>query len=336
MGEERYIEIENYEREFWKLIELSFDLKLGGMATSASPFDNGPVSLNARFPTKNSLLRNTSYLYSTTNKLIHFISLPVLFSIINEGSIRLYNLHNSNDENEYSYAAQKLEDIYRLQGDSDPRLINTIKEHSFILSCTTHEGLRKPKFWQKYGDKGQGAAIEFEIINDVYDWEYFYCSRIHYNKLESFDTLKEKWKAIQEKNSHIKYKISLDQILSLHKSKDWIDEDEIRILTMLDATLQTIPYRERIYRDFKLNNSSFVIKYFKLPLCDKNGKFIEKSLENREEIFWSKVPRIRISDVHFGPNFPLQDNFQNFQIDLKHYIAEKMNCRIKSLPKNKL
>ena len=188
MGEELYNKLDYYGKEFWKGIELSFGIKLEGMSSSVAHYDNAPYSFNARFPTKNSLLVNTSYLH-TTNRLIHFTSLPVLFSIINEGSIRLYNLNNSNDKNEYSYAAQKLKDVYRLQGDSNQRSIEKIKEYSFILSCTTDKGLRKPEFWQKYGDKCQGVAIEFEIINNVSDWEYFYCSKIHYDKLKSFDNL---------------------------------------------------------------------------------------------------------------------------------------------------
>ena len=81
MGEELYNKLDYYGKEFWKGIELSFGIKLEGMSSSVAHYDNAPYSFNARFPTKNSLLVNTSYLH-TTNRLIHFTSLPVLFSII--------------------------------------------------------------------------------------------------------------------------------------------------------------------------------------------------------------------------------------------------------------
>ena len=339
MEDERYIEIENYENEFWRLIESSFKIKLEGMSTSASSVINGPINCKARFPTKNRKLLGTDYLNSSSKKVIHFTSLQVLFSIINEGAFRLYNLHNSNDAFEYSYAAEKLKSIYKLQGQDENDLnnfINTIKEYSFILSCTSHDNLKKENFWQKYGDKNKGVAIELEIINPLEEWEYFYFSKVHYEKLEVFHELKQQWENIQAKNSHFLYQISLNQILSLHKSVDWSDEEEIRFLTLY-PDLHTIPFEKQIFRDYKPSKPNGRIKYFKLPLCDKTGNFIDKNLNNRIEIFWSIIPRIRISDVHFAPDFPMKnEEFRHFQEKLKYYAAQKMNIWLANLPKNKV
>ncbi len=337
MEDERLKEIEEFENEFWRLIESNFNLKLEGMSTSASSVVNGPINFNARFPTKNRKLLDTDYFYTSSKKIIHFTSLQVLFSIINEGAIRLYNLHNSNDNHEYSYAAEKLKDIYRLQGQNKNGLnnfINTIKEYSFILSCTSHEALKKKIFWTKYGDKGKGVAIEFEIINPPEEWEYFYFSKVHYDKLNVFEKLKNEWESIQINNSHFLYKISLNQILSLHKSGDWSEEEEIRILTLY-PDLHSIPFEKQICRDYKPSKPSDKIKYFKLPLCDKTDNFIDKSLNNKIEIFWSIIPKVRISDIFFAPDFPINGkDLHEFQDKLKYYIYKKMNCWIKNLPKN--
>src|SRR5450759_3200031 len=138
MSDERDSEIDKYESEFSTLIETSFKLQLEGMSTSASPFLNGQISFEARFPNKNRNLINSPYLYSNSNKLIHFTSLSSLYSIINEGAIRLYNLHNSNDEDEYIFASKMLENIYHLQGIKGDQLRNhldKVKEYSFTLSC---------------------------------------------------------------------------------------------------------------------------------------------------------------------------------------------------------
>jgi len=335
---ERYKEIAKYELEFWSLIESNFDCRLEGMSTSASSFLNGPITFHARFPTKNSYLINTPYLYDTSKKLIHFTSIPVLFSIINEGAVRLYNLHNSNDNTEYSYASNKLTEIYKIQNINEESIsdyINRIKDWSFILSCTNHDGLNKLDFWKEYGDSGKGIAIEFEIINNVTEWEFFYCSEIRYEKLDSFDNLVSKWKDIQNKYNHINYHIRLNQFLSLHKSADWSKEAEIRILTNY-PDLHEIPFRERIFRDFKIKKPDLEIKYFSLPLCDREGKFVDKRLEERVELFWKIIPRIRISDIHYGPSFPINEKLWKFHNELSLYIFEKLKCSLPQITKNRI
>jgi hypothetical protein len=335
MADERDSQIDKYESEFWTLIETSFKLRLEGMSTSASPFLDSPISFEARFPSKNRNLRNSPYYYSNNNKLIHFTSLSALYSIINEGAIRLYNLHNSNDEDEYTYASKMLENIYHLQGVKGEQLRNhldKVKEYSFTLSCTTHKGLESSDFWNEYSDNGRGVAIEFEILNSYDDWEYFYCSEIHYNRLDDFKELKNKWEQLVTTNNHINYHINLNQFLSLHKSSKWENEKEIRLLTVY-PDFYSGSFETRLYEDFKLSKCHKNIRYFKLPLCDKNGKFLEKDFEQLQEYYSKLIPKVRISDVYFGPNFPKKASFWNFQNDLKHYIAGKLDCWLTNLPR---
>jgi len=336
MKDERYIEIEKYEYEFWKLVELNLNLKLERMSTSASSMINGQISFNAHIPTKNSKLKGTNYFYSSSKKIIHFTSLQILFSIINEGALRLYNMHKSNDNEEYSFAAKTLADVYKLQGINFNKYIDKIKEYSFILSSTSNCGLKKDNFWGKYGDNKKGVAIEFEIINTLESWEYFYLSKVHYDKIEVFEKLNKEWKSLQSKNPHLNYQIKLHQLLSLHKSSDWDDEDEIRLLTLFPDSFCTSEFNERIFSDFIPSKPNGKIKYFKLPLCDKNGNFIEKELNERKGPFWSIIPRIRISDIYFGSDFPIKEDFYKYQDYLKNYIAKKMNIWLANLPKNKV
>ncbi len=338
--------IDKCEKEFRFLVEKSFGVKLEGMSTYASYRDNSfefieqcSINFDARTPLKNKLLKDSSYYYSENKKLIHFTSISALFSIINEGAIRMYNLHNSNDDSEYSYAASLMAEIYELQGVEElainEYIYKTVKENSFILSLTSLDELRNKKFWEKYGHKGKGVAIEFEIVNDLDEWEHFYCSKVQYDNLREFELLRKNWKKLQIENSHIQYRIDFNHLLSLHKSADWSEEKEIRLLTLYPAVFHTELFNERIYSDFKLDKADKPIKYFKLPLCDKNGEFIEKELNSRSENFWEKIPKLRISNIYFSSDCPISNDFTNFQVYLQKYVSDKMNCWIGSLPDNK-
>jgi hypothetical protein len=148
--------------------------------------------------------------------------------------------------------------------------------------------------------------------------------------LESFDKLISGWKEIQNKYNHINYHIRLNQLLSLHKSDVWSKEAEIRILTNY-PDLHSVPFNERVFQDFKAKKPNLKIKYFSLPLCDKYGKFVDKRLEDRNESYWGLIPRIRIADIHYGPDFHIKEKFWEFHSDLRRYIFKKLKC---SLPRN--
>jgi hypothetical protein len=322
-----YNEISAYNmNEFRDLIEESTYLKIVSM-------DSDSHHLNVSFAISNSQLDGTQYLYSKSKKILHFTSLSVLYSIINEGAIRLYNLNNSNDKKEYLYASRGLEKIYNLQGRTKEYIIknfNWIKKNMFIFSCTEYTNSEKPELWKSYGFKGKGVAIEFEILNDINKWmPYFYFSEVHYNEFKDFKTLKLKWEEIQRKNQNVKYDIDLKPIFSFHKSKSWENENEIRLL----YNYYELPeiFRNQIFQDFKIKKPDENIYYLKLPLCDKDGSFLDNQFSG-----YNCIPKLRISDIHFGPDFPKMDNFDKFQVDLKYYIFDKIKCKIESLPKERV
>jgi len=191
-------------KEYSDLVKESLNLKLDGVSTITSHV--GDSIFNARITTKNIKLYGTPYLYTESKNIFHFTSLKNLYSIINENSLRLYNLANSrNDPEEYNYAAKKINDIYKLQGFDISFIENEIRKikiNSFILSCTNEASLSNSYFWQEYGNKGKGVALELEIVNNIVDWEYFYCSKVQYKKWNSLIILKAVGK-IYRKNTLI-------------------------------------------------------------------------------------------------------------------------------------
>ena len=162
------------EDEFIKMIESALHLKIEEVPSLASFIEResgyieyGSIILNARIPNKNIKLQGTRYYYSKGRKVIHFTSVSALFSIINDGALRLYNLHNSNDSCEYSFASNQLREIYSLQGFDEKKIegyIDKMKEYSFILSTASTNEIKNKILWDKYGQKGRGVAIDRKSV----------------------------------------------------------------------------------------------------------------------------------------------------------------------------
>jgi len=281
------MEIYNYERELFELIKKNIGIKPERISATASRYPDAHISFDARLPEKNRLLKDTEYLLNGTRKILHFTSLQTLYSIINEGNLRLYNLHNSNDPTEYRYAASFLEEIYKLQGFSHAEyieLLNHTKQYSYIFSCTDISNVKNIDFWDKYGDKQKGVAIEFEIINNPSEWEFFYFAKVKYSQSDIFSELSSNWESIQRKNNHITYKINLNQLLSFHKSENWAKEEEIRLLTQAPSLYWDL-FKNQILSDFRTSKAGVNIEYFRLPLCDKTDNYIDKNIANSDISF---------------------------------------------------
>lgn len=214
----------------------------------------------------------------------------------------MYNLQKSNDLTEYQYASDALQDVYELQGVDAERYqkwIEFVKENSFIFSATKIENLLNPEHWKKYGKNYEGVAIEFEIINEPVDWRLFYFAKVMYEQLGGVEALKEEWSKIQKDNPNNKYFIELNQMLSFHKSKSWVDEDEIRIYTQIPQVEAKL-WNQNIFPDAKFSKYDKLIKYFKLPLCDKDGNYITPLGDERP---YQYFPKLRISNIYFGADF---------------------------------
>ncbi|WP_461632492.1 DUF2971 domain-containing protein [Labilibaculum euxinus] len=323
-------------KEFVKKIEevLQFPIRSHGFNGSSQP--GAPINFTARFPEYNRNLKGTPYLLENTKKILHFTSAEVLFSILNEGALRLYNLHNSNDPKEYEYASNVLKSIYDFQGVDEENYSNyleKVKELSFIFSATSVDNLHNSKHWEKYGNKNKGVAIELEIVNDPAGWRLFYFSKVMYEQLGGIDALKEQWLKIQRENPNNSYGIELNQMLSFHKSKSWDVEEEIRIYTQVPQPEFRL-WLKHIYRDFRTNKADKNISYFKLPLCDRDGNFITSL---GDEIPYQYFPKLRISNIYFGSEFPLSGKeFFDFQDKLKNYAVKKNGICLNGMPSDKI
>lgn len=332
----RDIEMFDSAKEFINKLEEVLQFKIKSSGFNGSSQLGAPINLTARFPEYNKNLTGTPYLLENTRKVLHFTSAEVLFSIINEGALRLYNLHNSNDPIEYQYASNTLKPIYgfkKVDSETYSEYLSRVKENSFIFSATSTDNLHNYKHWEKYGNKDKGVAIEFEIINDPVDWRLFYFAKVIYEKLGGVEALKEQWLKLQCENPNNSYDIELNQMLSFHKSKSWTEEDEIRIYTQIPF-VEFLLWQKHIYKDFRTNKADKQIKYFKLPLCDKDGNYITPLGDERP---YEYFPKLRISNIYFGPEFPLNGKeFLDFRTDLIMNINLRNGVRLKNIPLNKI
>ena len=64
-------------------------------------------SFSAKLSGKNKSFIGTDYFFDKGKKFVHWTSVQNLLSILNYREFRLYNLHNSSDENEFKYPSQK-------------------------------------------------------------------------------------------------------------------------------------------------------------------------------------------------------------------------------------
>ncbi len=329
--EDRIQEMYDLESVFKKLIEDSTKININSIGFGGSSIPGTPIRFTARFPEHNKDLKNTPYFLEGKKKLLHFTSLEVFFSIINEGAIRLYNLHNSNDPTEYEYASECLKPIYQLQHGRevyDP-FISQVKQNSFILSTTDISELDNLFFWKEYARDGKGIAIELEIINNPEDWRLFYFSKVQYGELDKIEELAKNWHSHQLENPLHNYQIELNQLLSLYKNPSWVKEKEIRIYTQIPQAEHTL-WDKHIFKDFREGKAEKNISYFKLPLCDKHDQFLDPEVKN------NYFPKIRISNIYFGPDFPLNGKeLLDLSNEIKFYAAKKNNIWLKNIPFNR-
>jgi len=324
-GDKRYNQVQKYEDEYLKIIEKVFNVSIERISSNSSPFENTSSNITVRFPEDNYRLIKTDYYLNNTNRLLHFTGLKILFSIINEQAIRLYNLNNSNDSEEYTYASENLSLLYEIQGwtkDDIEKYFNRIKDNAFILSTTDIKEYNNTDFWESsYGEYGKGVAIELEIINDPINWKNFFLSTIKYGKIEIIKELLENLKNHQIKNLNNRYDIRLNQFFGLHKSPEekWIKEKEIRIITFTPEYFFKKEYNKQVYNDIKIKNDTYnQVRYFQLPLYGSNNPKINK-------YFWDRVPVLKISKIYFGPKLSFKNiDIYEFIYKLRYYIADKL------------
>jgi hypothetical protein len=312
------------EQQFTNALKDTLDLPINPGSAIIYPNEIGNYLF--RLPDKMEQLKGTKYFCSET-KLLHFTSLKALFSIINDSSIRMYNLWNSSDKKEYSHASDIFNRIYEVTGQNAETRIKLAKTYSFISSFTSSENYLSQYHWENYGNDHKGAAIEFEINPEYQQWYKFILSRTFYNKLKDFEALFNAWHNFQNQiaiHNNSTFDIDLNWLLSLYKDKSFSNEDEIRLYLYADGYHATFPKHFAKYTYSALKTESLIteIKYFKLPLCDDSWSFMNPLYHEDEFEFWKRIPKIRISKIYIGTDLQT-DNWEQLKYKIKTSIKEK-------------
>lgn len=280
------------QSEFDKLVQKYFDKSLISRRGSWGP------NYDADLTNENKYFKKSGYDYCGELKFIHFTTLPKLFSILNERIIRLYNLHSSNDENEYKYAAE----ILGLSNEE----INFRKKYIYTFSFCPFSELSNIFLWEKYGNNYAGVVINFSIRNNPAKWKNYHISEIKYKLNENFE------KYVSEKNSlenkyNVNLKLDLSKLIAFHKIVEWDKEREVRLLTYNPYT-KFNEYLKFSKVEYKIaDNRNRFIEYIELPLKVNNSSpFVQNDdpiLDRRQNLdysFFTTRPEIIIENIYFG------------------------------------
>lgn len=229
--------------------------KLNGM-TGLYSAESKTIPLKVEILSRNELLKGSKYYYNQNQSFAHYTSIHSLISMIQEKGIRMYNLLNSNDPQEYNFASNTL------------RLSNVHKEKTFIFSMTeTLDNEEDPVMWRLYGNNGQGCVIIFEQTNNSNKFFNFHLSKVYYNDKDDIDTFFSNAEKFEDTNP-VQLKIDLSRLIGFHKEDIWKLENEVRLLAYFENQLKTKSPRENINVD--LNRRNERVEYNSLSLNQKD------------------------------------------------------------------
>lgn len=238
-----------------------------------------------------------------SNSFVHFTSLKALHSILNTLTLRMYNLGSVNDPEEVKYFT----DNFKIDSESTDR----VKNSTFLLSACPSNVFNEKEIlimWDKYGDDGNGCAIEFEIKNPKYIEVVSglgYANIIYPEKPLNFDIFN---KALLEFNSKWNSKLNIDSVVKLtailHKRMFWSYEQEVRLFFQhQDRISATQPFNEDFPVRFDFSSTGDITSYFELKLYDKILLEIEvKRIQIGYQHDENKLKKIRnhIKDIFFA------------------------------------
>ena len=276
---------------------------------------------------------NTPYYYWKEMRFIHWTTVDTLASIINNREVRLYNLINSEDEEEFIFSAKLLE--------LSAEQIENIKTNYFTLSCCEKSNLQNEFLWKKYGRDQSGVAIEFSIINDRNDWENFMISEVYYRLPESFEPFQKELNAIKEKyNSQIDVAFNIWKLAGFHKKTHFASEKEVRLSTCFPYNSEDyLKYAKKEFRIDGIRNR--IVNYIPLKLWIdfesaypkefyKKEDFQKRYLENLKN-----KPHIKIENIYLGKNSKItnKEYYNTFRNSIREMISFQLGYSV-DLPLN--
>ncbi len=280
--------------------------------------NSGP-NFHASFHNNNRFFEKTEYFYNDDLEFIHFTKFPSLLSILNSRSIRMYNLHSSNDHQEFEYAASLL----KLTNNE----IQARKNNLYTFSFCSKKELSDEKIWEVYGDNYSGCCIVFGIENDLKDWINYHISFIKYSAPTNFDEYRNEINELNKKYG-ITAQCDLSKLIAFHKTSKWSYEKEVRLLTYnpFKDFEGDIKYSKPEFRIDKIRNR--ITHYIELPLwVDNNSRSIksDKIEFDRTQIlpfdYYKTRPKIKLKKIIIGKNSGLRDDeLPRFKYKLKDIV----------------
>jgi len=215
-----------------------------------------------------------------SSSVVQFTSLKVLFSILNERGIRLYNLNNMNDPDEMNYLFKHL--------DSNEDLINYYKNNVYVSSFCSEEIFSSDNIlnlWRLYGDGGNGVAIEFEISEDVKHKRDYLFAKTVYEKI-NISKIIEANKIFEKKyDVEVNYNELFKIPACMHKNPAYSIEQEVRLIFFSkEKQMREMAEKNLRYKP-DVNRFGQVITYFKMPINAKE-----------DDVF----PSLKIKKIQFG------------------------------------
>lgn len=302
MMDDQYQMLKRIEEEFHAIINRSFPAHF----LQSSGF-SGP-NFHAEFSKENKFFKGTDYYYDVRNTFFHLTSPQNLFSILNSRTLRMYNLHNSNDPEEYKLSASLLHP-------SELEVENR-KSNMYTLSFCPVDDLNNPDVWKKYGDNFKGVALVFEIANDPERWTNYHISEVKYGLSPKVSEYVNEMDKLQKKYRGFTFYLELEKLMTFHKGQQWKDEREVRILTYhpYEDFFERIKYTKPELR-IEPNRNRWT-EYIELHLfVDNNSACLENKREDprldRKQLlpsdkYFQECPQIMIKDIVFGANCGLE------------------------------
>ena len=279
---------------------------------SSKGYSMGPNKIDINIPEDEFFKLTNRYEYDL-NTFSHFTSLKSLFSILNSGKIRLYNLNNVNDPREL---------LSFLPNDYDDSLKRR-RQNTFIFCGCDYESLSpyvQHNMWRLYGDNGSGVRIEFkvEINQDRIPKNDLLCfKKVNYEGFEIKPFAKEVERIEKDQNIKIDYLDALMTPCILQKESKWALENEVRLVLYNQLwPIWKDEYHDPntpIFWDWSTLNSCFC-NYYEIPLFEPNS-FVTISIEHiqlgpffKDEKYGNLLNELRLTpllkrlprEYHFG------------------------------------
>lgn len=269
-------------------------LKYGNEMSGKEVWNN----IHFNIPPDNKNLVKSPYFYKPP-AVVHFSNIFALNSILQERTVRLYNLHNLNDPREFTFASK----VFNLRSE----LIEDARDNLYLISFCEQKILNSTtdefNMWRLYGQNGRGLAIVFSIANDPINWRDFHISKVIYgaDQRQKFVKLLDLIDQLNQTTPHIN--VDFGKLCAFHKSKMFSIEKEVRIVfdrreKRSGMGNRTVSFQGRtvfpiIKQDlYKLVENRHNIRYLRLPLFHKNG-----------HDYAPEVPLLKIDQIIIGYNF---------------------------------